>query len=85
MATSDDFLLDFVGMPHLMKVQLVVTSLLFFVRTEVLRVFFRKIATFTRTRDPKNTTYGGSKQTLSCLASFRTLGMICTLLFSKAL
>ena len=40
MATSDDFLLDFVGMPHLMKVQLVVTSLLFFVRTEVLRVCF---------------------------------------------
>lgn len=40
MATSDDFLLDFVGMSHLMKVQLVVTSLLFFVRTEVLRVFF---------------------------------------------
>lgn len=57
MATSDDFLLDFVGMSHLMKVQLVVTSLLFFVRTEVLRVFFyRKIATFTRTRDPNNTT-----------------------------
>lgn len=40
MATSVDFLVDFVGMPHLMKAQLVVISLLFFVRTEAFAFVF---------------------------------------------